>query len=274
MRITIPQIYEHMMAAAGTKTAIPTGFSKLDAYLDGGFYRGEVNVIGAPPGTGKSYIAAQMALHAASRGFRVAYLSLEISGEMILSRLIGQYANIRGMDLMHNRLAPPDKARAVNIYTRMGVLSDLFHIYDEVMTMNQIGNLLMTESYDMAVVDFLQMVILPGMDEYQKLTQVMTTLRNIAITRDTHILALSQLSNDVIQQNSTTERAVLQYKGSGHIAAAATLGMFLTKDEISYKLLVKKNRRGYQGKYAEFLTREPGNYFYERTDTQPTPESL
>ena len=55
-----------------------TGFFDLDAITDG-LHNGELTVIGARPGVGKTTFSLQIAERIASRGKSVAYVSLEIS---------------------------------------------------------------------------------------------------------------------------------------------------------------------------------------------------
>ena len=70
---------------------IPTGLHPLDVAL-GGLEGGKVYCFAARPGCGKTAIAAQIARHAAERGHRVTFCTLEqpaqeIAGRMILSQL-------------------------------------------------------------------------------------------------------------------------------------------------------------------------------------------
>jgi replicative DNA helicase len=52
---------------------LPTGFTKLDADLDGGFMKKELIVLGAPTGRGKSYVAGHIFNHIARKGFKSGY---------------------------------------------------------------------------------------------------------------------------------------------------------------------------------------------------------
>ena len=63
---------------AGGVSAIPTGFSKLDAHLQGGLKKGSLYVIAARPGIGKSALAIHLATQAAQKGIRSSYASLEM----------------------------------------------------------------------------------------------------------------------------------------------------------------------------------------------------
>lgn len=72
---------------------IPTGIRELDVrVLQGGLHRGEMTVLGARPGVGKSAVMLQMAVEAAMSGKHVVFVSLEMSAEQIGARLIGRFA--------------------------------------------------------------------------------------------------------------------------------------------------------------------------------------
>lgn len=76
----------------GAPSPVRTGLSGLDRNI-GGLHAGELTVLAARPGTGKTSLALQIALNAARSGSDVAYFSLERSarhlGMMLLSQTSG-----------------------------------------------------------------------------------------------------------------------------------------------------------------------------------------
>ena len=83
-----------------TNPAIPTGFSSLDALLDGGLYAG-LYVLGAITSLGKTTFALQVADNIAASGHDVIYIALEMSRQELIaksiSRLTWQIASSRGL---------------------------------------------------------------------------------------------------------------------------------------------------------------------------------
>ena len=61
---------------------IPTGIKELDKVLGGGLIRGEVVLVGGPPGVGKSTLLLEVSSHLTSKG-KVLYVSAEESIEQI-----------------------------------------------------------------------------------------------------------------------------------------------------------------------------------------------
>jgi len=88
-----------------TATSIPT----LDK-ITGGLFPGEMTVIGARPGTGKSALAMQIALQAARDGKRAIFVSREMSNLQIGQRMISTLgiptARIRHREFREDELPP------------------------------------------------------------------------------------------------------------------------------------------------------------------------
>ena len=85
--------------AEGTNTErpkdfIPTGLADLDEILDGGTRSGQLIIIGARPGMGKSALADTIGLHAAKLGFPVGKFSMEMQNHEGGQRAISATARI------------------------------------------------------------------------------------------------------------------------------------------------------------------------------------
>ena len=72
------------------KKRYPTGYQRLDEALDGGFVPG-VHYIGAISSLGKSTFALQLADQMASRRINAVYVSLEMSREDIVAKLVSMH---------------------------------------------------------------------------------------------------------------------------------------------------------------------------------------
>lgn len=72
---------------------IPTGFPELDRYMLG-LVPGELILVAARPGMGKSTLLLQWATHAARRGKRVLYLSMEMVPKENVKRVVAQECGI------------------------------------------------------------------------------------------------------------------------------------------------------------------------------------
>jgi replicative DNA helicase len=243
---------------------LPTGFASIDEFLDGGFMRKELVILGGQTGIGKSYFAGQVMFTLAKQGFKTAYFSLEISSEMVVSRLIGSLANIKPTRIMAGLLTEGEHEARVKAKTEVVAHEEYMDFYDDIYDFEQLKKLIHGNSYDFIVVDFLQNVEVSSLpEEYQRLTTVTRQLQKMAKEKDNCILALSQLSN--VAANSGASSKTLEYKGSGAIAHACDLGFLIERGDINtgenlVKITLKKNRRGVSGYDFVLEFKYPGGW--------------
>lgn len=81
------------------RVPIPTGISKLDETLEGGLGKGELGLIIAPSGTGKSSMTTAMAAHAATHGFKVVQIVFEDRIKQIQRKHIGRITDVEARNL-------------------------------------------------------------------------------------------------------------------------------------------------------------------------------
>lgn len=252
---------------------LPTGFSRLDEGLDGGFLRKEVIVLGAFTGIGKSILAGQILFNIARSGFKTGYFSLEISNEMIVSRLVGQLANIKPSRIMNGLLEVEEFDRKALAKAKLTISDDFMDFYDDLYLLGEITKTIKESGMEFVVVDFIQNILLENnMEEYARLSFISVQLQKIAKETNCCVLVLSQLSNKVGKEGSK----ITEYKGSGAIAMVADLGFFLERGEPildingqpagnqPVKLFLKKNRRGISGLSWDLEFIHPGGLFQQK----------
>lgn len=246
---------------------MPTGYKKLDTWMDGGFLKKEVIVIGGSTGVGKSYFSGQLMANIAKEGFRTAYFSLEITNEMMASRLIGAHSNIKSTVIIADLMQPSDKQRYIKSRAKLEGLENYMDFYDNVYEFEKIAKEIRDHKFEFVVVDFIQILVIPGRDEYERMTNAATQFQKLAKETGCCIVLLSQLSNE----QAVTKLESLnypQFKGSGAIAMVADQGYYLLRDNSlglqRLDLLMLKNRRG--PRPSEPFTYEfqsPGGLLYE-----------
>lgn len=251
--------------------AMATGFNKLDkplsdgrCLLDGGFFKKELIVLGAHTGIGKSLIAGQMFYRIAQQGFKSAYFSLEISNEMVLSRIVGAIANIKPTKIRFGWLGTEEIDKKISAESKILALGSLVDFYDDVYEMAKIDQIIRENDYEFVVIDFIQNIIDPVADEYSRLTKVSLALQKLAKDKNCCILALSQLSNR--QAKDGAKSSTVEFKGSGAIAMVCDLGFIMERKpgQNLNTLTVKKNRRGISGEFIELEYQEPGGWLNEK----------
>ncbi|HSW88900.1 MAG TPA: DnaB-like helicase C-terminal domain-containing protein [Candidatus Saccharimonadales bacterium] len=265
----IEEVLQTIEKEKDTLEVLPTGFKTVDNFLDGGFIRKEFVVIGAKSGEGKSYLSGQIFQNIAKKGFNCAYFSLEISNEMIVSRLVGAIANIKPTRIRLGLLKPEEYNRKLEVKTELEALTNLITFEDSIYELESIITEIREKKYDFIVVDFLQNVMVKGeRDEYSRLSKVAIELQKTAKELNCVILGISQVSNKIATQGSDT--STLEYKGSGNIHIACDLGFYfgrvagaLLENSSQVQLFLKKNRRGIADKTFNLYFKIPGGLIYE-----------
>ena len=255
------QIIERINNARKDLEFLPVGIPEVDTQLDGGFIREELIVIGGFTGIGKSYLSSQILYNIATKGYKTAYFSLEITNQMVLSRLIGQQADVKSIKVVTGNMQEFEHKRAIEAEGKLQGYEEYMDFYDDVYEFENIVKLIKENNYEFVVIDFIQNIIVKGMDEYERLSYVSLMLQKIAKEKKCCILVLSQLSNSIARN---INEAQLEYKGSGAIATVCDLGFFLIRETDrdlgidKLTLLLKKNRRGASGQRWELSFRGEG----------------
>lgn len=213
-------------AAERAEKPIPTGIRDLDArVLQGGLHRGELTVLGARPGVGKSAVMSQMAVEAAKAGNRVVFVSLEMSSEQIGARLIGRFAG-ENISLLRGGSSPNEKqwvilAEAANeagnvIGDRLKLIArgnmTVEELTSEVIGLHDSGDC------DLLVVDYLQLLRTRQKtgNDFERLGIVSRGLKAITLDLGIPVLTAAQVRR---QNNGGVARApgLDELRGSGDI---------------------------------------------------------
>lgn len=81
------------------RITVPTGIDKVDETLEGGLGKGELGVIIAPSGIGKTSLTTAMASHAAMEGYKVLQIVFEDRVKQIQRKHIGRLTGVEAKDL-------------------------------------------------------------------------------------------------------------------------------------------------------------------------------
>ena len=120
-----------MVETAEEIEAIPTGISKLDRILSGGPVIGDLGMLIAIPGKGKTNTLLSFGVAAASYGFDALFISLELRGDNPRRRATAMLSGLPG-----DRIKLPRESLTPEERTRLAYLGDsaLFPAADRLMT--------------------------------------------------------------------------------------------------------------------------------------------
>ena len=117
---------------------IPIGVPGIDNLLKGGLAKGEIGVILAPTGVGKSTFTTKIANHAFNLGYNVLQIFFEDNPKIIQRKHITLWTGIHPDDLTENKIEVMEKVKHIQS-TRKNKLI-MKKLASDTVTMNQIKN--------------------------------------------------------------------------------------------------------------------------------------
>ena len=245
---------ESKEGADGGLLGLPTGLPSLDATTSG-FRKSKVWVVGGYNAYGKSYFMTNMVNRLIGMRKRVCVITLEMTKEDILDRLIGERLGIGIYELAKTVNKKGVEEQITRIEKNINDL-DLC-IFDSLYDINDIETRLRIENknrkIDVIFVDFIQLVQnKEGKSKYDSLSEISVKLQVIARELGVCMVILSQISNEAQKDEDQT---VYGFKGAGEIGQVADVAVRIQrfKDKETarfteeYNLLVIKNRSGETG---------------------------
>lgn len=203
-----------------------TGFFDLDALTDG-LHQGELTVIGARPGVGKTTFSLQIAEKIASKNKNVAYVSLEMSEEQIIQKLIARKTRVNSRKIRNGDLTQEEIDK---IGLACGEVSELpISILTKANTIQQIEiearRMKNRDKLDLLVIDYLQLVRNMGnfKSREQEVADISRTLKLLSLELEIPIIALCQLNRNA----SKNEPTLADIRESGSIEQDADNVIFL-----------------------------------------------
>ncbi len=216
--------------------AVRTGFMDLDALL-GGFKRGDLVVVAARTGVGKSSLLLNFARNVAvgQRG-TVAFFALEMSGEQLAMRLLSAEADV---DSTRLRLGMHTEAEEARIMHAIGALAEANVFIDDsaVLTVPEVrakARRLQSEyGLDLVIVDYLQLLHGAGRSDTRanEIGAITRSLKELARELSVPVIAAAQLSRAV--ETRTPHIPLLSdLRESGSIEQDADVVMFIYREDV------------------------------------------
>lgn len=193
----------------GRKVGLTYGFADVDT-LTSGMQPGNVTVVAARSGVGKSTFALNAAVAAAKTGARTMFSSLEMSSTELMQKIAAAEGQIALHHLTHQggltaegwetvrRLGPElFQALPLRVYRPDG--ASLGDIASAARACARDGGL------ELLVVDYLQLVEVEqsrNITREQAVASVSRGLKNLSVQLECHVIALSQLNDDGLMRES------------------------------------------------------------------------
>lgn len=243
-----------------------TGMLDLDQ-LTCGLHNEELTIIGARPGMGKTTFALQIADYIAKKKIPVMFISLEMSEEQIITKLIAKDTRINSTKM---RLGTLNDQEAVKVYEAGAELEEKpLYITSNLKTIQQIEvearKLKNKKNIGLIIIDYIQLI--KSSQKFnlreQEVADITRTLKLLTLELKIPIIGLCQLNRNATRQ----EPMLSDLRESGAIEQDADNVIFIYQEEetdaaapvVTIKLA--KQRAGTTGKvnmifrkvYSEFV---------------------
>lgn len=231
-------LYEELQAAAEYKDeplGVQTGFPSIDSCLLG-LRPGQMVVIGARPGVGKTSFALNLATNAAFAGASVALFSLEMSKTEIAQRLLAANARIGLQEIRSGNIRAeqwPQILEATEQLSKLDIVIDDTPGTTVTEIRAKARRILRGKKLGVVIVDYLQLISPPsgGHRADSRATEVGEMSRGIKIMAkdlEVPVITLSQLNRTV--ENRTGKRPQLSdLRESGSIEQDADIVALLDR---------------------------------------------
>lgn len=270
-------------------TGVESGFTELDR-LTAGWQKGDLIIVAARPGMGKTAFVLSLARNAAVRFKRpVAFFSLEMSSLQLVNRLISAETELNHDKIRKGQLQNHEWQQ---LYSKITPLTQSPVYIDDVPALSifelraKCRRLVAEHGIQLIIVDYLQLMT-SGSEKRnstreQEISSISHSLKSIAKELKVPVIAISQLSRDVEKRQATNKRPLLSdLRESGAIEQDADLVLFIYREEYYFQedadpesrnaaeIIVAKNRNGTIGdiklKFIGALTKfvEPGAVTFE-----------
>jgi replicative DNA helicase len=193
----------------GKKTGLTYGFADLDT-VTSGMHPGNVTVVAAQSGVGKSTFALNVAVAAAKTGAKVMFSSLEMSDIELMQKIAAAEGKIALHHMTHQGGLTPEGWETVK---RLG--PELFQtlplrVYrPDGASLGDIASAaracVRADDLDVLVLDYLQLVEAGqsrNITREQAVAGVSRGLKNLSVQLGCHVIALSQLNDDGLMRES------------------------------------------------------------------------
>lgn len=260
-------------------TGVPTGFYDLDKATSG-LHEGEMIIIAARPGMGKTALALNIATNAAFHTDKaVAIFNLEMPAEQLVNRMISAIGQIDSKKLQTGQLQHNDWKR---YNEAMSQLADTnIYIEDDAgITCSEIKAkcrrlAASDKGLGLVVIDYLQLITSGAKrteSRQQEVSDISRSLKTMAMELKVPVVALAQLSRNA-EKRENNQPMLADLRESGSIEQDADLVMFINRKDyykekgelnketnVPCDIIIAKHRKGSTGKFELLFELNMSNF--------------
>ena len=218
-------------------SAVRSGFMDLDQQLGEGFKRGDLIILAARTGVGKTSMLLNFARNAAvGQKGTVAIFSLEMGGELLAMRMLSSESGVQMARLRLGRHGEDEESRVMHAH---GQLAGAPVYIDDSATLTvpeiraKCRRLQADHGLDLVLVDYLQLLHGAGrMDtRANEISQITRALKELARELNVPVLAAAQLSR-AVETRQPHIPMLSDLRESGSIEQDADVVMFIYREDV------------------------------------------
>ena len=246
-------------------TGLSTGFYDLDK-ISAGLHGGELIILAARPGMGKTSFALNIATNAASTTKKaIAIFNLEMSAEMLVNRMISSVGQIDSYKLTTGQLQNNDWKRYnealseladTNIYIEDNAGITAAEIRAKCRRLAS-----KPEGLGLVVIDYLQLITSGNKrveSRQVEVSEISRSLKTMALELDVPVIALAQLSRSA-EKRENSQPMLADLRESGSLEQDADMVLFINRKDyyeaksdkkeniVPVDLIIAKHRKGSTG---------------------------
>ena len=273
------QNLEYLSQNKSEITGIPTGFYDLDKATSG-LHAGEMIIIAARPGMGKTAFALNIATHAAMNTKQaVAVFNLEMPAEQLVNRMrsaVGQVDSykIRTGQMQHEDWKRINEANSQLSETNIQIVDDAGITAAEIKAKcRTLAN--KEEGLGLVIIDYLQLVTSGGKrpeSRQQEVSDISRSLKTMAMELKVPVIALAQLSRNA-EKRENNQPMLSDLRESGSIEQDADMVLFINRNDyykakeqldrdknVPVDIIIAKHRKGSTGKFQLLFELNMSNF--------------
>ncbi len=259
-------------------TGIRTGFYDLDR-ATAGLHGGELIILAARPGMGKTAFALNIATNAAfSTDKAIAIFNLEMSAEMLVNRMIASVGGIDSYKLNTGKLEHNDWKRYNEALSKLANTNIYIEDSASITAPEIKAKCRRLASEDkglgLVVIDYLQLVTTGSRrveSRQVEVSEISRAFKTMALELDVPVIALAQLSRSV-DKRENKEPALVDLRESGSLEQDADLVLFLNRKDyyeaksekkesiVPIDVIIAKHRKGSTGLYRLLFELNMSNF--------------
>jgi replicative DNA helicase len=229
--MTALQEFEYILKNKKTGETIVTGVQEVDELTCGGL-SAEYIILAARPSIGKTAFALQILMSLAQQDIKSCFFSAEMSGTMLVSRLLARIAN---SDVRH-AIRRPESLQEADREALLRCFPNAKYFAERIKTITEcnLDKMFVQAKYavengaKIVVVDYLQILKGEGRNREQEVSNISRLFKNMSKRLNIPVIALSQLSRDCEKEHRFPRNADL--RDSGSIEQDADVIWFLSGD--------------------------------------------